>query len=142
MRVSVMIVALIGLALPAHAELRKQIGPGERFSYINNILTVEVAHTSNVVARVYEVLVPGKPDEAMEILQVVADYRPPTMIKASLLQSWALGSRLRRIDEVVIDDATIVIRGPNDRGLTLSCTMVLQFVDGVLSKELDDRGCK
>jgi hypothetical protein len=125
---------LVTLSGVAQAEERSSIPPqGSPYSFVYNILDIHETRTSGEVVRLYRVTDKGSGTA------LLLHVRPA---KATVGETWKLGTSLEAIEAVFVSDNKVTIRGSDSSQRTVTCTAEFRLDDGVLAKQLVDKGCR
>jgi len=111
---------------------------GGEFSYFWNITSINTAHDDKLSVRTFHVATPGRGD-GVTILQVHAAI-PNSKVERVII--WDLGSGPGSIKSIDVSNYKVTIRGWSATQGPVTCVYHLKLVEGEVSDELDDEGCK
>ena len=142
MRNLVPAIAVCGLATGAFGKPIDALPPrGAPQSWVYDIASVHEASTARDVVRVIH-WYHGDPPGAGTLVHVISDMRPPAQGTRPMLQVWEIGNFLNSVKAVRINEDVITLVGVDNSGKNVSCGYRLTFEQGLLTKTLDELGCR
>lgn len=134
--------AFAALSTAALAKPIEALPPrGAPQSWVYDIASVHEASTARDVVRVIHWF-HGDPLSAGAMLHVISDPRPPATGTRPSLQVWEIGNFLHEVRAVRVNEDVVTIVGVDNGGKSVSCGYRLRFDQGLLTRTLDELGCK